>query len=64
VTKAPVVGDYDVCATQGPALGAGETKLFACGSANKHGRYVVVQLKGKNFLTLCEVEVYGGVPNQ
>jgi hypothetical protein len=61
VTKAPVVGDYDVCATQGPALGAGETKLFACPS---YGRYVVVQLKGKNFLTLCEVEVYGTIATQ
>ena len=25
---------------------------------NNHGRYVYVMLRGRNYLTLCEVEVY------
>jgi hypothetical protein len=48
---------YDVCATQDDALGQGETRSYAC---NKVGKYVIVQLKGKNYLTLCEVSVLGG----
>ena len=58
---APVLGAYSVCASQGDALGAGKTKDFACDST---GRYVIVQLKGANFLTLCEVEVYGGMNSE
>ena len=56
VVTAPLVGDNIACASQKNALGAGETKEFACVAT---GRYVLVQLKGENVLTLCEVEVYG-----
>ena len=27
------------------------------------GRYVIIQLAGTNYLTLCEVEVYSGESN-
>ena len=53
----PMVGKYDQCATQVPALGRGEIKEFSC---NQQGRYVIVQTNTRNYLTLCEVEVYGG----
>ena len=56
VVTAPLVGDYIACFSQKNALGAGETKEFACAAT---GRFVFVQLKGENVLTLCEVEVYG-----
>ena len=55
---APTIGGYYVCATQKNALLSGETKDFACTGKD---RYVIVQLKGENVLTLCEVEVYGGM---
>ena len=46
-----------MCAHNAGAMGAGETRTFACSAK---GRYVIVQLKGTNPLTLCEVGVYGG----
>ena len=56
--QAPAIGNYQACAHVGGALGAGETRSIAC---NGKGRYVIVQLKGRNYLTLCEVEVFGGM---
>ena len=49
--------DYEQCAYQEAALGAGETKVFSCTTT---GKYVVIQLKKKTALTLCEVKVFGG----
>jgi hypothetical protein len=46
---------YNVCATHAGEMGAAETKTFACSVTDQ---YVIVQLKGKNYLTLCEVEVF------
>lgn len=45
------------CATHLNALGRGETKFIQC-STPKSGRYVVVNLRITEYLTLCEVEVY------
>lgn len=59
-TKAPTLVNYDVCATHSGALGAGETKAIEC---NAKGHFLIIQLKGKNYLTLCEVEVFGGKEN-
>jgi hypothetical protein len=59
--QASVLGTYQVCATSDGALGAGETKEFTCEAV---GRYVVVQLLGKEYLTLCEVEILGGKCSQ
>lgn len=39
-------------------LGAGEFRDIQCTGLNV-GRYVAIQLQGKNYLTLCEVEVFG-----
>ncbi|XP_065051247.1 uncharacterized protein LOC135680930 isoform X2 [Rhopilema esculentum] len=46
-----------VCANHDRALGRGETKFIQCRSPQS-GRYVVVNLKVTEWLTLCEVEVY------
>ena len=54
-TKAPAVnGGYSVCATVTSALRPGESRSLKCVGT---GRYVIVQLKGRNYLTLCEVIV-------
>ena len=56
--QAPAVGNYKECATVNERLGAGEKKSVACSG---QGRYLVIQLIPKNYLTLCEVEVFGGM---
>ena len=56
--KEPVIGGYYVCAKHVQPLLSGETKEWACMGKN---RFVIVQLKGDAILTLCEVEVYGGM---
>ena len=56
--KAPAVGIYEECVTVNELLGAGQKKLVACSGK---GRYLVIQLIPKNYLTLCEVEVFGGM---
>ena len=40
-------------------MGLAETRQFDC-SEPVVGRYMVVQLAGTNYLTLCEVEVFPG----
>ena len=55
-TKAPAISNYNVCAKQATAVGAGETKALKCDAT---ARYVIVQLNGYQYLTLCEVEVWG-----
>ena len=56
---APAVGNYPACAVNGGSMEKGECKAFDCHSK---GRYLVVQLRGTNYLTLCEVQVYTGTP--
>ena len=51
-----ILVDGQVCATETGSLGAGETKIFPCKAM---GKTVRIQLNGRNYLTLCEVEVYG-----
>ena len=46
------------CAYHKDALGAGETKELKC-IQSVTGRYVFVMLKVKDYLTLCEVQVFG-----
>jgi hypothetical protein len=55
--SAPTVDTLRVCATSEQAVTRGASALFDC---EERGRYLVVQLKGTNYLTACEVEVYGG----
>ena len=45
------------CAHNQGSMGSGETRYFLCSQAIK-GRYVFISLRGKNVLTLCEVEVF------
>ena len=53
---APALTNYKLCNSYAGAVGTGRTQSFSCGTT---GRYVVVQLKGRTYLTMCEVEVYG-----
>ena len=53
---APVVGGYKELARETGALGAGQTKTY---KVQGTGGCLIVQLLGKNYLTLCEVVVMG-----
>ena len=44
-----------VCGFHGGAVADGATVLIECPPGQATGRYLVVQLDGNNFLTLCEV---------
>jgi len=60
ITVGNVDGEPDsnlLCAYFPGAVGDGETKAFDCSSPIK-GRYVFVALRVKEYLSLCEVEVY------
>jgi hypothetical protein len=57
---APAPGGYTLCATQGPYIDY--RSVLSCNGAPKTltGRYVVVQFASvSNYLTLCEVQVFG-----
>ncbi|XP_067872482.1 fucolectin-like [Heterodontus francisci] len=50
-----------LCATI-DSIGAGETKSFFCQGTGVHGRFVNIFLPSpRQFLTLCEVEVFGAL---
>jgi hypothetical protein len=53
---APTPLTYTSCASQASALGAYETESLQC---EAKGRYVIVQIKRNEYLTLCEVVVLG-----
>ena len=55
-TKRPTTANINVCHISNRLIGKGEVARFPCG---KSGRYVALVLKYKNFLTICEVKVYG-----
>ena len=57
---APVVSNYPVCAAF-PGNAGGIVEI-TCAPA-KVGRYVIVQLQATEYLTLCEVEVFGSEVN-
>ena len=48
---------YNRCKYHSGSVSSGGTITLNCDGSN-HGRYVYVMLRGKDFLTLCEVEVY------
>jgi len=51
----PALTNFDLCATSNGLIAAGETRRFKCG---KRGRFVIVQLRYKQYLTMAEVQVY------
>ena len=55
-TVAPALTNYKVCHYFAGAIRAGISQSVWCGTI---GRYLVIQLKTTQYLTLCEVEVYG-----
>ncbi len=50
---------YTACTYDDQEWGAGETRDFGC-DEQVFGRYVILQLADANWLTICELEVYGG----
>ena len=51
---------YPICKyIEGP-IGPGVTEIFTCDQMLS-GRYLIVQLNSSEILTLCEVEVFGGI---
>ena len=48
---------FNRCLRVAGALGKGETREIVC-TKPEFGQYVFVTLKGKDWLTLCEVEVF------
>ena len=55
----PVLNNYDVCTTYpGLAADGAVLSLDCTQTAGPTGRYLIVQLQGTNYLTLCEVEVF------
>ena len=57
--SAPTLDTMTVCARDDNPMVLGEIRPFCCGTS---GRYLVVMLDKPDgeFLTLCEVEVFGG----
>ena len=55
--------NMDVCYRHGGELVEGETRSFECSSVTR-GRYVVIQLRKTDKLTMCEVQVNGYVGKQ
>ena len=51
---------FDQCGFYSGAIPNGATHRFNCPPGTVTGRYLVVQLNGTNFLTLCEVTATGG----
>jgi hypothetical protein len=58
-SSAPRVGAYKVCNVMAGAVGRGASYTFKCPGCGVTGRYAIVQLRGRNYLTLCEVRVFG-----
>jgi hypothetical protein len=56
--KKPNLRNYRLCSAYRGHLGRGQTRNFRC-RRTLYGRYVIVQLVGREYLTLCEVEVFG-----
>lgn len=54
-SQAPIPGEYDMCHLH--SEGTPTEQLIKCDSVTI-GRYLIIQLLGKNSLTICELEVY------
>jgi len=54
----PAVSNYPICGAFEGKVAAGATAEITC-KPGLVGRYVIVQLKETEYLTLCEVEVFG-----
>ena len=55
--ESPTLNSYDVCVINNVSVGSGVFKLFDCSAT---ARYVIIQQRIPEFLTLCEVKVFGG----
>ena len=52
----PTIDNINTCYISNRIIKAGEEARFPCG---KTGRYVAIVLKEQEFLTICEVRVFG-----
>jgi hypothetical protein len=57
VEQRPDLDNFDACTYFYGVMAAGERKEFRC---LNRGRYLVIQMEQKNYLTMCEVEAYAG----
>ena len=48
---------FTTCVAVSGALGGGETRTIPCDTPVR-GRYITVYMKGRKYLTICELEVY------
>ena len=49
--------NFTTCVAVPGALGGGETRTIPCDTPVR-GRYITVYMKGRTYLTICELEVY------
>ena len=54
----PNHSNYHLCRHHGGAVGRGQLLNLNC-RRGLYGRYVIVQIHGRQYLTLCEVDVFG-----
>ena len=54
----PNLSNYKLCTYFDGIVGEGETKTFSCNNGGTMGRYLIVQTKVFDVLTLCEVQAY------
>ena len=59
----PVRGTYPLCGRFPSTVAPGATVTLNCDPDISAGQYVIIQQPsdGQGWLTLCEVEVYGGI---
>ena len=54
----PNINNYHLCSHHRGAAGRGQLLNLNC-RRRLYGRYVIVQIHGRQYLTLCEVQVFG-----
>ena len=57
-TAPPVVEQGPPCAVYQGSPRLGSTTTIPCDPRSSPGRYLFIRLAGRNYLTLCEVEVF------
>ena len=55
----PMIGQYSVCTLYGVPAATGGIITVICFNSTDPGSHVFVQLGNRNYLQICEVEVYG-----
>ena len=53
----PNINNFDACNYYYGVVASGERREFRC---LNRGRFAIIQMEQKNYLTMCEVEVFAG----